>query len=58
MCISTKYRAKVQKKSDIRKKKRVFERNIENLCPFNGGEMYVLGRSEGTLMCLIEVLNN
>lgn len=58
MCISTKYRAKVQKKSDIRKKKHVFERNIEKLYPFNGGEMYVLGRSKGTLMCLIEVLNN
>lgn len=42
----------------MRKKKRVFERNIENLCPFNGGEKYVFGWSEGTLMCLIEVFNN
>lgn len=58
MCISTKYRAKVQKKSDIRKKKRVFERNIEKLYPFSGGEMFVFWWSEGTLMCLIEVLNN
>lgn len=56
--MSTKYCAKVQKKSDIRKKKRVFERNIENLFPFNGGEVCVFGWSEGTLMCLIEVLNN